>query len=351
MYMLQHMSKFTVSSTKSSAVISHEKAPAEKISGWICLDKPNGMSSNRAMIKVRHILGKCNKVGYIGTLDPFATGVLPIAIGEARKFIQYTEDGKKTYLFSIKFGIETDSLDKDGAVVGTCSKIPSENEVRRILPAFLGAQMQMPPLFSAIKVNGKRACDRVRNNEVVELSPRQITVYSLEMIDASEMAEASRMAGATRIVGMDGITDTVEPDDSQYIKIVCSKGTYIRSLARDIAKKLGTVAYVKSLRRLQSGFFSINNAITLEKLLELSYNGPLLRSLISVESPLDDIPALYLETSDVTRLQRGLQVPYGGKTDLISSNVRIFDKESLCFKGIGTISADGELKAARMCVY
>lgn len=296
------------------------------MNGWICLDKPEGISSNSAMIKVRRIF-EC-KTGYIGTLDPFATGALPIAIGEARKFIPYTNELEKTYIFTMIFGTTTDSLDKDGDIIKTTSKIPEKNEVAEVLTLFIGEQYQMPPAFSAIKINGKRACDRVRNGENIQLSPRKITIFSLSIIHQQNNEKKSLT-----------------------LQISCSKGTYVRSIARDIAEKLGTVAYVESLRRIKSGFFSINNAISLEKLHEMKDTNKLVHTLISLESPLDDIPALYLRQENVAKLQNGLKVSID-HCDLSSTNVLIHDDTNRKFKGIGIVSDDGsEIKAVRMCIY
>lgn len=292
--------------------------------GWICLDKPEGISSNSAMIKVRKIFG-C-KTGYIGTLDPFATGVLPIAIGEASKFIPYVNESEKEYVFTMIFGKTTDSLDKDGDVTEVSEKIPTISEVEDVLPSFIGEQFQMPPVFSAIKINGKRACDRVRNGEEVQLSPRKITIFSISVINQQNKTSAT-------------------------LHVKCSKGTYVRSIARDIAVKLGSVAYVETLNRTKSGFFSIKHAISLEKLQEMKDTNKLTHALCSLESPLDDIPALYLRKEDVVRLQNGLRISID-RGDLSSTNVLIHDDLERRFKGVGVISDDGrEIKAVRMCVY
>jgi tRNA pseudouridine55 synthase len=291
------------------------------IGGWLCLDKPAGMSSNAAMIKVRRILGA--RTGYLGTLDPFATGVLPIAVGEARKFIHFLEDSsQKEYEFAVVFGKTTDTLDKDGKIVGESSKIPTSEEIKNILPDFFGWQWQRPPIFSALKVSGRRACDRVRAGENVELAPREIEVFSLSL-------EATQ-------------------DNIFRFRVICSKGTYVRGLARDIAEKLGSLAYVDELKRTRSGFFSIKHAIPLEKLSEIEDN-TLVRLLIPTESPLDDIPALYLESGLVKMVQHGLRISL--ENQLLLSYVRIHDSADGSFKGIGSIFDDGLLKAVRMCVY
>ena len=305
---------------KSELVKKEEKS--NDISGWICLDKPSGMSSNRAMMKVRKMFG-C-KAGYVGTLDPFATGVLPIALGETRKFIPYVSETQKNYIFTMEFGSTTDTLDKDGEITETSTKIPNESEIAEILSSFLGDQDQMPPIFSAIKIMGKRACDRVRSGEVVMLSSRKVHIFSISLI-AIRNNEAD-------------------------LQVTCSKGTYVRSLARDIAEKLGTVAYVKSLRRIKSGFFSINNAITLEKLLQIKDTSVSLCCLLSHESPLDDIPALRVSKNDVVKLQNGLHVSCANER-LGSTNVLIFEDHGGSFAGIGFFSDDGTVKPVRMCVF
>ncbi|MDR0581265.1 MAG: tRNA pseudouridine(55) synthase TruB, partial [Holosporaceae bacterium] len=208
--------------------------------GWLCLDKPEGMSSNFAMLSVRRILEA--PTGYVGTLDPFATGVLPIAVGEARKFIRFIEKSEKTYRFTMVFGKTTNTLDKNGKIVANTDNIPQKDNVLSILPKFLGEIEQIPPIFSAIKLNGKRACDRVRLGEQVELLPKKVNIFAIKIIN-EEL-----------------------PKYELSLEVTCSKGTYVRSLARDIAKELKSLAYVKTLRRIKSGFFSLDSTITLEKL-------------------------------------------------------------------------------------
>jgi len=289
------------------------------ISGWLCLDKPDGMSSNSAMIKVRKIFGE--NTGYVGTLDPFATGVLPIAIGESRKFIRFIEESEKRYVFTVCFGSSTDTLDKTGSITAMTEHIPAEKAISDILSEFLGEIDQTPPLFSAIKINGKRACDRVRKGESVELGARKVTIYSLQMTN----------------VNLGNREATFE--------VSCSKGTYIRSLARDIAEKLRSLAHVSCLRRTKSGFFSIDNAIPLEKISEMKDTSKLIGVLTSIESPLDDIPALYLGGNDINRLWNGLSA-LTGRSD--SSYVKIMDGSRFC--GIGFVSADGSVTPVRMCI-
>jgi len=288
--------------------------------GWICLDKPKGISSNFAMVKVRKIIGE--KTGYIGTLDPFATGVLPIAIGRARKFIQFIEDGIKVYEFEVMFGTSTDSYDETGEVCETTKVIPTKNQIEEILPKFLGSIEQIPPKFSAIKINGRRACDLVRQNKTVEIPSRKIFIHDLQLLDFSE-------------------------NNSAKFLVKCSKGTYVRTLAVDIAQELGSLCYVKDLRRIKSGFFSIDRTITLEKLIQIVDTNELDSNLFPLESPLDDIPALFLERDYVSRLQNGLAVQLAN-SGILSSNVKLFDSESGRFCGVCFVSADGLVTAVKM---
>lgn len=289
--------------------------------GWLCLDKPSGMSSNAAMMKIRKAFRL--KTGYIGTLDPFATGVLPIAIGnEACKFIPYISDHEKEYVFTILFGKETDTLDINGIVTGISEKVPTRNEIVDVLPAFLGEITQIPPQFSAIKINGKRACDRVRGGESVELSPRKISVKSLSLL---------KFEG-----------------NCAEISVKCSKGTYIRSLTRDIAAKLGTVAHTVCLRRNKSGFFSINRSSPLENILQMSDTEALFSVLMPIESPLDDIPALYINDLEAMKLQNGRCIRYESD-EFLHQNVRIFSSETRKFIGIAAGLDDCVLKPVRMC--
>ena len=288
--------------------------------GWICLDKPKGISSNFAMVKVRKTIGE--KTGYVGTLDPFATGVLPIAVGRARKFIQFIEDGIKVYEFEVVFGTSTDSYDETGEICETTKLIPTKNQIEKIVPKFLGEIKQIPPKFSAIKINGHRACDLVRQNKAVEIPSRKIFIYDLQLLDFSG-------------------------SNSAKFLVKCSKGTYVRTLAVDIAKELGSLCYLKDLRRIKSGFFSIDHTITLEKLIQIIDTNELESDLFPLESPLDDIPALSLERDYVSRLQNGLAVQLTD-SEILSSNVKLFDSESGRFCGVCFVSADGLVTAVKM---
>ncbi|MDR1982876.1 MAG: tRNA pseudouridine(55) synthase TruB [Holosporaceae bacterium] len=290
-------------------------------SGWLCLDKPEGISSNLAMLKVRKILKA--KTGYIGTLDPFATGVLPIAVGEARKYIKFIDGSEKQYTFTTIFGQTTDSLDKNGKFTEATNSIPLKKDILDVLPEFIGEQKQIPPSFSAIKIQGKRACDRVRHGETLELLPRTVKILDLRMIDENLCKKEATF------------------------EVICSKGTYIRSLARDMATKLKSLAYVKELRRTKSGFFSIKNAFSIEKLQKMEDTGEWSKVLTSIESPLDDIPALYLRSENIAKLRNGLEI-FVEKSVNGSSNVKIFDDFYGEFFGICVLSDDGLIKPLRM---
>jgi tRNA pseudouridine55 synthase len=290
-------------------------------SGWICLDKPGGISSNRAMSRVRGIFGE--RTGYIGTLDPFATGVLPIAIGEARKYIRFIDESHKRYIFTVVFGKTTDTLDGTGKVTATTERIPRVGDLAGMPAVFTGKIDQRPPLFSALKINGRRACDRARRGESFPMKSRTVEIRDL------------------RIIGDN-------PDQNEVtMDVICSGGTYVRSLARDIAEKLGSLAFVKELRRTESGFFSEKDAISLEKLYEMKDTGSSADALISVERPLDDIPALHLGDADVAGLRNGLAIPLCVGV-VASHNARIFDGAGV-FRGVGFVSDDGLLKPVRMC--
>jgi tRNA pseudouridine55 synthase len=274
------------------------------------------------MLSVRKMFNQ--KTGYVGTLDPFATGVLPIAIGEARKFIRFIENSNKEYTFTVSFGISTDTLDKDGKITARTSKIPSKDDILRIISQFCGEIEQVPPIFSAIKIDGRRACDRARKGEELRMRPRKINIFSIELIE-----ENLKQREAT-------------------LEVSCSKGTYIRSLARDMAEKMGSLCHVKNLCRRKSGFFSLNDSISLEKLLEMGDTAAAVDVLIPLERPLDDIPALNLRNRDVKRLRSGLRLTVEEEA-FFSSEVKIFDDANRKFQGVGFVSNSGELRVVRMC--
>ncbi|MCZ8322841.1 MAG: tRNA pseudouridine(55) synthase TruB, partial [Novosphingobium sp.] len=251
--------------------------------GWIILDKPLGLGSTQAVGAVKRVcreagLGKV-KVGHGGTLDPLATGVLPIALGEATKLCGRMLDATKTYVFTVRFGTQTDTLDLEGRVIAESPVRPTAAEVEAVLPRFTGPILQVPPAYSALKVDGERAYDLARKGETVELESRAVTVRELAISDNDA--------------------------DSVTLVATVSKGTYVRSLARDIALALGTVGHVSMLRRLKAGPFGIEAAISLDKLNEVGKGAPLENVLLPLEAGLVDIPALNLGPEQARAIRQG----------------------------------------------
>jgi tRNA pseudouridine55 synthase len=251
--------------------------------GWIILDKPVGLGSTQAVGAVKRNLraagyGKV-KVGHGGTLDPLAEGVLPIALGEATKLCGRMLDARKKYAFTVSFGTETDTLDLEGQVIATSEVLPSRAEVEAVLPRFTGPIEQVPPIYSALMVDGQRSNDRARAGEAVELKSRAVTVYSLSL-------QATEAQSATLVARV-------------------SKGTYVRSLARDIARALGTVGHVTMLRRLAAGPFAESQAISLDKLNEIGKGARLENVLLPLEAGLVDIPALDLGPEQARAIRQG----------------------------------------------
>ena len=266
--------------------------------GWIILDKPLGLGSTQAVAAVKRNFREAGygklKVGHGGTLDPLATGVLPIAIGEATKLCGRMLDASKQYDFTIKFGEETAGLDAEGEVVATSDVRPTLAEVEAVLPSFTGAIEQIPPAFSAIKVDGKRAYDRARAGEVVEMKARRVTIHSL-CVSAS-LREQNDFSQRRR---------DAEELGSITLSAHVSKGTYIRSLARDVACALGTVGHVTMLRRTKAGPFELEQAISLDKLNEIGKGAPAKDIILPLEAGLVDIPALDLSPDAAKAIQQG----------------------------------------------
>lgn len=258
------------------------------IHGWIILDKPVGLGSTQAVGAVKRILREAGepktKVGHGGTLDPLASGVLPIALGEATKLCGRMLDATKGYDFTISFGEETDTLDTEGDVISTSEVRPTRTQVEAILPRFRGEMEQVPPVYSALKIEGKAAYARARAGEQIDLKPRSVTIFELRPIDATA--------------------------NSVTLSSTVSKGTYIRSLARDIAYALNTVGHVSMLRRARAGPFSLEQAISLDFLEEAAKARALTRTVLPLEAALDDIPALPV-TPDQARLLRHGQMLFG----------------------------------------
>ena len=257
---------------------------AAALHGWIVLDKPLGLGSTQAVSAIKRALRTAGhakaKVGHGGTLDPLATGVLPIAIGEATKLAGRMLDASKIYDFTISFGTQTDSLDLEGAVIATSDVRPSQAQIEAILPRFTGPIHQIPPAYSALKVGGKRAYDLARAGEEVVLQGRDVVVHALTI---------------SKPLGLVAVT----------LRAHVSKGTYIRSLARDIAIALGTVGHVSMLRRVKAGPFTLEGAISLDILDEHATARSLGDLVLPLRTALDDIPALALEAGQALALRQG----------------------------------------------
>ena len=273
--------------------------------GWIILDKPLGLGSTTAVSAVKRILRQAGepktKVGHGGTLDPLASGVLPVALGEATKLCGRMLDATKTYDFTIRFGEATDTLDAEGKVVATSDVCPTIEQVEHILPCFTGEIEQIPPAYSALKIDGKAAYARARAGEDVELKPRRVSIHSLTIRHARESGGPafSEEQRVSRLRGNDKKLDEIT------LSATVSKGTYIRSLARDIARALGTVGHVSYLRRTRAGPFTLASAISLDFLEEAAKARALTRTVLPLNAALDDIPALPVTSRQAEMLRQG----------------------------------------------
>jgi len=294
------------------------------IHGWLILDKPQGMTSTKAVGRVRHLFGAA-KAGHAGTLDPLATGVLPIAFGEATKTVPFAVEGSKVYRFTIRFGASTDTDDAEGEVVATSDKRPDADEIAGVLPRFTGEIVQVPPRYSALKVAGERAYDLAREDQAFELAPRPAFIESLKL---TEMPDA----------------------DHCVIEAECGKGTYIRALARDLGEALGTLAHVAALRRTRVANFAEKDAISLEKLEQLGHSAAgrdaLMGVLRPVETALDDIPALAVSGQDAARLKRGQPVLIRGR-DAPILNGPVYATSRGKLVAVGEVS-QGEMRPTRV---
>ena len=286
------------------------------MNGWIILDKPLGLGSTQAVGAVKRVcreagLGKV-KVGHGGTLDPLATGVLPIALGEATKLCGRMLDASKIYDFTIRFGVQTDGLDAEGEVVATSDVRPTQAEVAAVLPRFTGRIEQVPPAYSAIKIDGERAYDRARKGEAVEMKARSVTIFSLRHagLDPASIATPEEWT-PDQVRGDDVGEGRI---DSVTLTAHVSKGTYIRSLARDIAEAVGTVGHVIMLRRTKAGPFDLEQAISLDKLNAFGQGAAQSEFILPLEAGLVDIPALNLSPEAAGAIRQG-RVWTGGCTD------------------------------------
>ena len=249
------------------------------IHGWLCLDKPAGMTSTEAVTRVRRIT-RARKVGHGGTLDPLATGVLPIALGEATKTVAYVMEGRKQYRFTVRLGEARTNDDAEGEVIARSERRPTTAEIEAALPTFLGRIEQVPPRFAAVKVDGERAYDLARRGETVELAARPVEVDGFDLVE--------------------------RPDPDHVIfEVVCGRGTYVRALVRDLGDRLGCLAHVVALRRLRVGPFGVADALSLPALEQLVADDALPQALLPVASALGELPALALTEPQAHRLRAG----------------------------------------------
>ena len=246
--------------------------------GWLVINKPKGVSSNHAVQAVKRLLGKNNKVGHAGTLEPLAEGVLPIAVGEATKTTQYMMDKEKEYEFSIAWGQERSTYDAEGEVTAEDGRIPDELSIKEVLPRFIGEIMQAPPIYSALKINGQPAYKLARAGKEVNLSQRQIIIKNLQLLSHDVKA------------GISSFT------------VICGKGTYVRSLAVDIARSIGFYGYVWALKRTKVGNFFINDAIMLANLDKIVHN------ILPVAYGLGDILAIEVTETQAKALKNGIKI-------------------------------------------
>ncbi len=249
------------------------------VHGWLVIDKPVGMTSTQVVGRTRRLLS-AGKAGHGGTLDPNATGVLPIAFGEATKTVAYAMEGRKIYGFTVRWGEARDTDDIEGAVTETSDLRPDRAAIEAVLQDFTGVIDQIPPRYSAIKVDGARSYDLARAGEQVALAPRPVRIDNLRLVDTPDA-------------------------DHAVFEAVCGKGAYIRALARDMAVALGTTGHLTALRRLSVGPFSLKEAITLEQLTALAEKSAAESALLPVETPLDDIPAVALTETEAQRMRCG----------------------------------------------
>jgi len=266
------------------------------VHGWLALDKPLGLTSTQALGRARRLLGG-KKAGHGGTLDPLASGLLPLAFGEATKVVPYVMDGDKEYEFTVRWGEARSTDDAEGTLVDSSAVRPSEEAIRGILPKFIGTISQKPPAFSAIKVEGERAYDLARAGETVELAARDVLIKNLELV-------------------------AIPDADSASFRVACGKGMYVRSLARDMAQALGTCGYVSALRRTKVGPFRIENAVSMEKLERLSLENAASSALLPIKSALHDVSVLSLTQNEAFSLRLGKKIlikPQHG--DILSKSV------------------------------
>jgi tRNA pseudouridine55 synthase len=255
--------------------MNQRKSNRTVVDGWIVLDKPVGMTSTQAVTRLKRIYN-AKKAGHAGTLDPLASGILPVAFGEATKTVPFVQDGEKAYLFTVRWGAETDTDDSDGKIVRTSEARPDASAINALLPRFLGDILQTPPQFSAIKIAGERAYDLAREGEHVELKARPVTIHRLEILETTT--------------------------DETMLAMECGKGAYVRAIARDLGRLLGCFGHVTTLRRTRVGPFVEDDSFTFD---EIEVEGAAAQALQSVEAGLTELPCVVVDRDSAVRLRRG----------------------------------------------
>jgi tRNA pseudouridine55 synthase len=294
----------------------------QAISGWINLDKPYDLTSTFAVSRIRRLFD-AQKAGHAGTLDPLATGILPIALGEATKTVPFLVDADKSYRFTIAWGRTTATYDREGETIASSDARPTRAEVDAVLPRFIGEIDQVPPAYSAIKVDGERAYDLARAGEAVELEARKVRIFDARVAE---------------------VTDA----DHITLEVDCGKGTYVRAIVRDLADALGACGHVSALRRTRVGGFSEENAVTLEKLEDLGYEARQSEALLPVETALDDIPVLAVTDEDAFRLKQGRSIVLVPRqVETVKARLKPGSRTVSAMSG-GTIVALCEMRAGRL---
>ncbi|RTL85681.1 MAG: tRNA pseudouridine(55) synthase TruB [Hyphomicrobiales bacterium] len=269
--------------------MSQKRSNRAVVDGWVVLDKPVGLTSTQAVSRLKRIYN-AQKAGHAGTLDPLASGILPVAFGEATKTVPFVQDGEKAYRFTVRWGVETNTDDSDGEITRTSETRPERADIERLLPQFTGDILQTPPQFSAIKIAGERAYDLARGGEQVELKARPVTIHALTIESFSR--------------------------EETVLFMECGKGAYVRAIARDLGRLMGCYGHVTALRRTRVGPFLEEDSFTLD---EIEAQGMAADALLSVEAGLSELPCVVVDRDTAARLRRGGSVilrgrdaPHGG---------------------------------------
>jgi len=299
-----------------------DAAVQDGLHGWLVIDKPCGVTSARAVALVKRSSGAA-KIGHAGTLDPLATGILPLALGEATKTVQFATAGKKRYRFRVRWGEARDTDDREGAVIAESAARPDTGAIMAALSLFTGTVLQRPPAYSAIKIGGRRAYSLARTGKPADLASRPIEIAELRLLCAPD------------------------PDHADFEAVV-GQGTYIRSLARDLAEALGTVGHIAELRRLSVGHFGENQAISLDSAVALGHSLAASEHLLPLETALDDIPALALTAAEAARLRHGQRVtPHDAHLDGLADGTIVGARHERLIVALARIE-DGGLRPVRI---